>query len=886
MGRVSLNRRELEVQSHLEEGKIEEAKKALADAGNQIRLVYRAIFEASIGLAEGDLESAWKAVSAGLQADGRHYELYMLLGDCYAHRNLRQAYLCYENALFYCDVPEDAEQIKVVLEELNGQGVSVPKTAIVILSYNLLSMTRECVESIRRTTPEGAREIIVVDNASADGSVEWLRRQKDITLLCNTENKGFPVGCNQGIMLAGEEHDVFLLNNDTVVTDNALFWLRMGLYEGEGVGSTGCVTNHVSNFQTVIEDGKSREEYLAFARKTNVPMEYPYLNKVYLVGFALLIKRTVLDRIGLLDERFSPGNFEDNDLCLRIALAGFRNVLCKNSFIIHWGSSSFGKEARKFNNVLEINRRKFFEKWSSVRLEESVYGFIRMDLVSLLETEKNSENDAVMVVGTGYGELLSAIKDKFPAMQVYGMEQNPHMAGLADRIADTVCVNLDDWNGEELAETFDIIIINDALECAKNPEAALKELAKMLKKDGKCIICFRNGQHFSRIEKENITGTFLTRNQMEEIFQRAKLSGGLWSYTQLRIDETELMRIMGQMQERYPSVDRNALAAYQWLTVAEKQRTDIQFHRKMAVYIPTYKHPEVVEDVLSHCAEVYKRYTLDVYYFDSSDDDETKKVVEGWRKRGYDNLYYVKVDSSKPVIRKFEDILLVESVKRGYEYMWWLRDRCWCEERTLKLMHRAMEGRPDLIFFDFGHPNNPEELTYCNDADAFYHRCGDYATSMDAAIYSVEAFFAEGYNLEELHQKYGDGIKHFLHVIIIFERLAKMESLKVCLLSGRNMTVWHSQKGGSGWYDHLIDIWGKSWIQVNEALPDCYSDKDDVIKRTASFPWLLGNMGALIDLHKKGILTPKYFEEIKGFWERVSNIPLDTLRKIAYGERG
>ena len=75
-------------------------------------------------------------------------------------------------------------------------------TSIVILSWNTLDFTRECIESIRRFTKEGTYEIIVVDNASEDGSREWLREQTDVRLVENTKNEGFPKGCNQGMALA------------------------------------------------------------------------------------------------------------------------------------------------------------------------------------------------------------------------------------------------------------------------------------------------------------------------------------------------------------------------------------------------------------------------------------------------------------------------------------------------------------------------------------------------------------------------------------------------------------------------------------------------------------------------------------------------------------
>lgn len=571
MAEAVLNADERKVKSAFIQGEYEEAQRVLAEAGDNIRPVYRAIFQASIAFAAEDMQGAWKAIAGGLRLDNHNYELYMMLGDYYASYNLQQTYLCYENALFYCDVPEDREQICLVLDNLLKQGICVPKAAIVILSYNLLDMTKDCIESIRATTPDSAREIIVIDNASADKSVDWLKRQTDIKLLCNSENKGFPAACNQGIELADKDSDIFLLNNDTVMLDNALFWLRMGLYESDEVGCAGSVTNHISNFQTIIEDGKTRQAYLDFAKRVNVPMEKPYLNKLYLVGFSLLLKRTVLNQIGLLDERFTPGNFEDNDICLRINLAGYRNVLCKNSFIIHWGSKSFGKEPHKFNNVLEINQTKFFEKWSSIQLEPAGYWNIRLDLVSMLEKRCSISDSVIMVVGTGCGAFLSCLRDKFPNAQIYGMEQHQYMAQIADRISETVWVDLDEWKGDDLSDTFDIIIVNDSLEYTRKPGTVLAELSKMLKKDGQLFLSFVNSKHYSRIVRQNDSGRFFDRSQVSEMLLTAKLDQGAWAYTQIEDMTPVLEARIRELQNKYFVADKADLLAYQWITVVSKR---------------------------------------------------------------------------------------------------------------------------------------------------------------------------------------------------------------------------------------------------------------------------------------------------------------------------
>lgn len=107
--------------------------------------------------------------------------------------NSIQKYLLEENSKFH--------QGGMRHESVNiDNNVEVPpKVAIVIVSYNHKQMMIECIESIRRNNASDTYKLIVVDNASEDGVVEWLDKQNDILLIANKENKGFPYACNQGI---------------------------------------------------------------------------------------------------------------------------------------------------------------------------------------------------------------------------------------------------------------------------------------------------------------------------------------------------------------------------------------------------------------------------------------------------------------------------------------------------------------------------------------------------------------------------------------------------------------------------------------------------------------------------------------------------------------
>ena len=135
---------------------------------------------------------------------------YNNLGDYLENTNPDQAYLAYEQALFYCknEVYLDAIKNKIVLLKQN-HSVSVNKCSFVIVSYNCKYMMEKCIESIRNTCYKDSYEIVVVDNNSDDGVREYLEKQDDVVLIKNKENVGFPKGCNIGVEYAKPSNDIF-----------------------------------------------------------------------------------------------------------------------------------------------------------------------------------------------------------------------------------------------------------------------------------------------------------------------------------------------------------------------------------------------------------------------------------------------------------------------------------------------------------------------------------------------------------------------------------------------------------------------------------------------------------------------------------------------------
>lgn len=242
-----------------------------------------------------------------------------------------------------------------------------PLVSLVILTFNQWDVTEECLASIKRHTPE-PYELIVVDNGSTDGTPQRLmeRAAEDgrYRLVLNPENRGYAAGCNQGMHQACGSY-IVLLNNDVIVTPE---WLT-GLLECHAsdplAGIVGPLTNNASGIQVVSDpDYADSGELDAFARQFRVQHRFRKVNSRRIVGFCMLFSRSLTDKIGLLDEQFGTGNYEDDDFCIRSAVAGHQNMIAADVYIHHHGSISFRANRIDYGSALSKNAALFQKKWS------------------------------------------------------------------------------------------------------------------------------------------------------------------------------------------------------------------------------------------------------------------------------------------------------------------------------------------------------------------------------------------------------------------------------------------------------------------------------------------------------------------------------------------
>jgi len=350
-----------------------------------------------------------------------------------------------------------------------GEGMD-HKTSIILITYNNLSYTKDCIASILKYTKKDTYELIVVDNLSSDGTREWLSEQKGMKVLLNDENVGFPKGCNLGIELSDLDNDILFLNNDTIVTKNWLDNLKIALYSDSKVGAVGSVCNHNENLQgcdfTYDDFGVMQE----LAEKNNISDPAKWEKKNFLIGFCLLVKREVMDKIKVLDENYSPGYIEDNDLSLRIIEEGYDLLLCHDSFIHHYLGSSFRKDLNKFYPILYKNRAYFEKKWGF-----DTFSFDALKSASLKLVDRPKK---ILELDAGIGTTLLKLGYMFPGTVVHGVEVDSCKRSISCRFTN-VFSSFDDVDLD-----YDFILIGNRLEQEENPKLFLENLRKHLKDGG------------------------------------------------------------------------------------------------------------------------------------------------------------------------------------------------------------------------------------------------------------------------------------------------------------------------------------------------------------------------------------------------------------------
>lgn len=226
---------------------------------------------------------------------------------------------------------------------------SIPFISIIVVNYNGKKFLDECFTSIFNTKYNNF-EIILVDNGSSDGSVEYIKEKygkkgRKLKILALNENVGYAQGNNEGFKIAKGEYVVFL-NNDIRVEENWLKELidvlekdkkigaaqpKLLLDDGIHIDATGCFIDYMGR---VYQRGVFEKDM----------GQYNFIDEVfYAKGAAIIVRRKVLEEVGLFDPSYFI-YYEETDLCWKIWLNGYKVIYVPNSIIYHKGGATIGKK--------------------------------------------------------------------------------------------------------------------------------------------------------------------------------------------------------------------------------------------------------------------------------------------------------------------------------------------------------------------------------------------------------------------------------------------------------------------------------------------------------------------------------------------------------------
>jgi GT2 family glycosyltransferase len=358
------------------------------------------------------------------------------------------------------------------------------KVIIVIISFNFNAFLRKSLDNIKALLKDGTYRTVVVDNGSTDGSAEYLASRDDILFIKNETNRGFGPACNQGVKATEdtefEDADVFLLNNDALITTQTLPYLERTLYSAEDIGAVGCVSNSAGNRQQLDIQFGTVDEYLQFGNEIDSGQELELQERVRLSGFAMLIRRELWNDIGGFDEDFVPGYFEDDALSMEIARRGYRMMLVGNSFVYHAGSMSFEKVDQ--SSIVKRNAALFIDKYG-FNIVDYAYGDEVLALTLPFEREKEF---SVLQYRSGLGADLKVIKDSFPNCRVFGVEDRKELRSISENtenVFDSLAAVMKAMEeAKEFApvEGFDALVIDseDIQLLSQNGKETLEALCK------------------------------------------------------------------------------------------------------------------------------------------------------------------------------------------------------------------------------------------------------------------------------------------------------------------------------------------------------------------------------------------------------------------------
>lgn len=390
------------------------------------------------------------------------------------------------------------ENRRVVYNQINEQikEEGAPLISIYVQGYNRLEKTKYCVECVLKYTSDQDFELILVDNGSEDGTYEYFQSVpwKKKTIIRVTKNIGSAFPWNmikrvyRGKYLVG-------LPNDVYVTKNWLSNLLSCMESDPTIGFVMPVSSNISNLQQVNLPFETMEEMQEAAAKYNRPDPSKWEERMRLITVMSIFKREILDLVGSNDYGFAH-NFSEDDYAARIRHAGYRLILCKDTYVCH--DHRFREDMEPLHEDCMIGRRNFYSKynldgWGDI-LNFETYLINLLNPSDFLDKEINA-----LTVDVKCGTPVLEIRNRFRAAKTghnltsfVFTTQAKYYDSLIRQAEYVECDRIDYIQEYYGNGTMDLILLGEPLNHYNQPEILIQKLLLMLKEGGVLLLKVRN----------------------------------------------------------------------------------------------------------------------------------------------------------------------------------------------------------------------------------------------------------------------------------------------------------------------------------------------------------------------------------------------------------
>ena len=382
----------------------------------------------------------------------------------------------------------------------------MPEVTIHVQAYNRLDKTKRCVESILRNTKGINYELLLVDNGSTDGTLEYFKqvpyKYKKIMRVTKNVGSGFPTSILNYLDIAPY---IVIISNDLILTPNWLHNLLICIKSDKKIGMVNAVSSNVSNLQQVDLPFQTYEEMEEQARRFNCSDPTKWEERVRLITLGTLLRKEALYAVGLpfADVGFFH-DFGDDDLSYRMRRMGYKIILAKDTWIHHDHDfrSLEEKDPKEFYESMEIGRQNFMEKYRGIDAWETK---LPTFITSIRQAPICNTKNQVRVLGidVGTGDILLDLKNYLRLNHIFDVALDAFIQDSKYREElCTICdgmVACDREEGIRLyypVESYDYIILGNVFNSYAEPFIVLQDIMALLKSGGILFLSLENTFNF------------------------------------------------------------------------------------------------------------------------------------------------------------------------------------------------------------------------------------------------------------------------------------------------------------------------------------------------------------------------------------------------------